>query len=360
MHRRRPIRYYMDDNGPFRALALDGGGFRGLYTATLLEELGRFFAGGTAADLGRRFDLITGTSTGGILACGLAVGISPSRIIKLYEKEGPKIFANPLPVQLFGKLGWVLRNAFQAANPAAPLRNGLVEIFGDKTLGEVYADRRIALCLPSIRMVDEKSKVFKTPHDKRFVIDGNYTLVDVCLATSAAPVFLPIHTIQDAVNHDQRLAFADGGLWANNPTLVALIEALEICHDLDKETSAKRPIEILSIGTCSVPDGEGPDAKIDRGVFDWWGGIKTTRVAMNAQAAAARYMADLLAQRITELGRSVRVVRIEDPLISADQARHLQLDLATPQSIQMLKQLGSARAQTIMSDSSNPHHSDGQ
>jgi uncharacterized protein len=348
------------DPKPYRVLALDGGGFRGLYTATLLEELGRFFAADPAPDLGRRFDLITGTSTGGILACGLAAGVSPRRIIELYEKKGPKIFANPLPVRLFGKLGWALRNAFHAANPAAPLKDGLVEIFGDKTLANVYTQRRIALCLPSIRMVDEKSKVFKTPHDKRFVIDGNYTLVDVCLATSAAPVFLPIHVVEDAVNHDQCLSFADGGLWANNPTLVALIEALEICHELDREASAKRPIEILSIGTCSVTDGDAVDAKIDRGLFDWWGGIKTTRVAMNAQAAAARYMANLLAQRITELGRTVRLIRIEDPPISADQARHLHLDLATPESIQTLKQLGSTRAQAVMSDSSNPHHSDGQ
>lgn len=350
----------MNNNEPFRALALDGGGFRGLYTATVLEELARFFGRDPASDLGRRFDLITGTSTGGILACGLAAGVPPKRIIDLYEKEGPKIFTNPLPGRLFGKLGWAVRNAFQAANPTTALRNGLIEIFGEKTLGTVYADRGIALCLPSIRMIDEKSKVFKTPHDQRFVIDKNYTLVDVCLATSAAPVFLPIHIIEDAVNHGQRLAFADGGLWANNPTLVALIEALEICHQLEEETSPKRAIEILSIGTCSVTDGNPPDAKVDRGLFDWWGGIKTTRVAMNAQAAAAGYMANLLSLRITELGRSVRVVRIDDPPISPDQARHLQLDLATPESIQMLKQLGSARAQAVMSDSSNPHHSDGQ
>ncbi len=350
----------MNDDKPFRALALDGGGFRGLYTATILEELGRFFGGDTAGDLGRQFDLITGTSTGGILACGLALGVPPKRIIDLYEKEGPKIFTNPLPRRLFGKVGWAVRNAFQAANPATALKNALVEIFGEKTLGAVYADRRIAVCLPSIRMVDEKSKVFKTPHDQRFVIDKNYTLVDVCLATSAAPVFLPMHVIEDAVNHGQRLAFADGGLWANNPTLVALIEALEICHQLDREMSSKRSIEILSIGTCSVPDGNPPDGKVDRGLFDWWGGIKTTRVAMNAQAAAAHYIANLLSQRITELGRSVRVVRIDDPSISPDQARHLQLDLATPDSIQTLKQLGSTRAQAVMSDSSNPHYSDGQ
>jgi predicted acylesterase/phospholipase RssA len=163
MHRRRPIRHYMDDNGPFRALALDGGGFRGLYTATLLEELGRFFAGDTAADLGRRFDLITGTSTGGILACGLAVGVSPRRIIELYEKEGPKIFANPLPVQLFGKLGWVLRNAFKAANRAAPLRNGLVEIFGDKTLGKSTPIAALRCAFPASGWWTRNRK-FSKPH----------------------------------------------------------------------------------------------------------------------------------------------------------------------------------------------------
>jgi uncharacterized protein len=152
---------------PYRALALDGGGFRGLYTATVLNEIGSFFAlhrHDSDLDLGRRFDLISGTSTGGILACGLAAGISTAKIIRLYEEFGPKIFTNPLPANGLAKLGWFRRSATQAANKAEPLKQGLLEIFGRRTIGDMFAERGIALCIPSIKMLNQTPKVFKTNH----------------------------------------------------------------------------------------------------------------------------------------------------------------------------------------------------
>jgi hypothetical protein len=81
---------------------------------------------------------------------------------------------------------------------------------------------------------------------------------------------------------------------------------------------------------------------------------------MNAQAAAAAYMTCLLAQRISELGRQVHVVRIENPAVSADQAKHLQLDLATPAALSLLSQLGGQKAQEVMSRVSDTSDADGQ
>ena len=71
----------------YRILALDGGGIRGLLTAILLERLEKAVPGWLD-----RVDFLAGTSTGGILALGLAHGVSPSRLRELYEREGPRDF----------------------------------------------------------------------------------------------------------------------------------------------------------------------------------------------------------------------------------------------------------------------------
>ncbi|TAM74567.1 hypothetical protein EPN44_10865 [bacterium] len=93
---------------PFRVLVLDGGGMRGLYTAMVLAGLSRRFLdkpGETPArDVGSAFNLIEGTSTGGVLACALAAGYSPSAIIELYRRHGEEIFPHPVPTEGFVKL----------------------------------------------------------------------------------------------------------------------------------------------------------------------------------------------------------------------------------------------------------------
>jgi hypothetical protein len=353
-----------NESEPYRVLAIDGGGVRGLYTATVLCELGSFFAkqnGNSALDLGRQFNLITGTSTGGILACALAAGVTAQEICALYQEKGPQIFSNPMPTEgFFAKAKWRKAAATQAANRSEPLKEALTEIFGGTTLGKLYADRAIALCVPSIKMVNQTPKVFKTPHFRRYVIDEAYTLVDVCLATSAAPIFLPLAALKQPKRAGQIETFVDGGLWANNPTLVGLIEALEICHASEDPDAVHRSIEVLSIGTCGLPEGDAPDAKANRGILDWLAGIKIAGLALNVQAAATAYMTRLLAQRISELGRQVRVVRIENPAVSADQAKHLQLDLATPAALSLLSQLGGQKAQEVMSRVGDTSDADGQ
>ena len=88
---------------PFRVLSLDGGGMRGTYTATYLDRVASTFArrrGVEALDIGAAFDLIVGTSTGGIIACALAKGVPLSEVVTLYQEHGPKIFTQPLPTDL--------------------------------------------------------------------------------------------------------------------------------------------------------------------------------------------------------------------------------------------------------------------
>src|SRR6202040_2456947 len=110
------------------------------------------------------------------------------------------------------------------------LANALVDVFGSTTVAQVYAQRRIALAITAVDLAHHHGWVFKTPHNepKTNRRDDNYRLVDVCLASSAAPVFRSLAAVRSSGAVTSFDVFVDGGLWANNPVLVGLIEALEM------------------------------------------------------------------------------------------------------------------------------------
>lgn len=184
---------------PFRVLSLDGGGMRGLYTASVLKELSnRFNKGATAElDIGKGFDLIVGTSTGGILGCALASGTPVQKVIDLYRDEGSNIFKNPTPSSSFKLVKWIMKNLKSSANPNIKLKEQLDLIFKDETVKSIYDNRKIGLCLCSVKTSDHRSKVFKTAHNPDKHADDKRKIADICLATSAAPIILPIGIINN-------------------------------------------------------------------------------------------------------------------------------------------------------------------
>lgn len=319
---------------PYRVLTLDGGGARGLYTATKLHTLmKRYLPNAQAADrdIGKAFDMIVGTSTGGILATALALGKSTAEIIKLYADHGKDIFPDPMPPET--SYWWAWKNRKSPAGNRSQLQLQLKNLFGDETIGSMYQKRKIGLCVPAVNVATNKAWVFKTAHNPEKHRDDNYKLVDVCLATSAAPIFLPLSLIENPDTGVGEDVFADGGLWANNPVLVGLVEALEM--------SGKRPIEIISIGTCPPPSGQvvaGNEA--DRGIMDWKVGIKIVETSIDAQASGHHFMATILANKLTGLGKQCTVIRLPQSPPSSEQVNHLGLDNASAHSIQVLSQLG--------------------
>jgi patatin-like phospholipase/acyl hydrolase len=130
---RRPQQPWPKDR-PFRILSIDGGGIRGILPASLLGELERRFLGGQS--VARYFDMIAGTSTGGIIALGLAHGRSASEIRDFYIKRGGKIFPPPTRIGRFVRL---LRRGHRYAYERGPLQNELLDIFGDSVLGQARA-----------------------------------------------------------------------------------------------------------------------------------------------------------------------------------------------------------------------------
>ena len=316
----------------YRVLSLDGGGMRGIYTAAFLDRLTDQFGrirGELALDLGRGFDLITGTSTGAIVGCALAVGRPMSEIVDLYREHGPRIF----PHRIAGRCSAIFRatqgSRYVRAGDKA-LRKALEAVLGDTTMLDVYRGRGISLSIPAVLMSEHRAWVFKkTPRSG--VRDDHYPLVDVCMATSAAPIYRSLAAIDDpSTSGGPRQIFADGGLWANNPIIVGLVDALTIA-------TPDRPIEMFSLGTCPRPEGDHFDAGSEhRSMLDWSLGADVAPLCISAQEFAFDHMARLLANAISNFGRPIRRVRFPNKPVPASMMPYLALDDTRPEAMERL------------------------
>src|SRR5260370_27051157 len=161
-----------------RILSIDGGGIKGVVPAAFLAQLEEALG----ESITHFFDLIAGTSTGGILALGLGLGLSAADILHFYEHLGPAIFAG-------NRLARGLRRVGFAKYHAQPLRQALEATFGEKTLGE----SRTRLWIPSLNLETGEVYIHKTAHHPRFEVVYKERAVDVALATSAAPPSVPSH-----------------------------------------------------------------------------------------------------------------------------------------------------------------------
>ena len=224
---RRRMRLDWHSDQPFRILSLDGGGIRGIFPAAILAHLeSKYLSGGSVTEY---FDLITGTSTGGILALGLAAGMSASELLDLYMTRGKEIF--PPELRAMRKVLQFFVSGYRRRSLDRILR----EVLGEMKL----RDSRVRLCIPSLDWKHGDVYVFKTPHHPDFKKDGDEFMAKVAAATSAASTFLK--PVEDGYT------FADGGVWANNPIMIGLIEALSSFK------TKRSNITILSIGCGENP-----------------------------------------------------------------------------------------------------------
>lgn len=333
---------------PFRVLTLDGGGMRGLYSASVLLALSRLFDERyvkQSPDIGRQFDLICGTSTGAILACALAVGVPLTSVCDLYCQNGPAIFPEPMPTprQRLKMLRWSVRHASRPAASSVELRKELTAILGDVTLAGLFERRGIAMCIPTVDALNHKAWVFKTPHIPGKHRDNNYRLVDVCMASTAAPIFFPLSRQLNPDNNRDIHYFVDGGLWANNPVMVGLVEALVLA-------GPDRAIEVLSVGTCDRPSGD-PYAVRDSnwGLLNWKVGVNAIDMSLSAQSFGYDSMARFLSGTLSACGRSVTVVRLEQGQKSPEQYSAIGLDRADQTALDTLVNMAGKDAEHIHS-----------
>lgn len=284
-----------DQESHFRVLSLDGGGIKGTYAAAFLAGIEEM----TGKRIAQHFDLIVGTSTGGIIAVGLGMGLPAGQILEFYRERGPQIF--PL-MGAADRLRGVLRQAWRVKHAPDALREALTEVLGDRVLGE----STVRLVVPSYDGSSGDVHLFKTAHHPRFKRDFNESAVDVALATSAAPTFLP------AFSGASGTTLVDGGVWANCPAAVGVIEALTV---LEQPAGT---VDLLTIGTTEEPL-HIPKQKRIGGLFQW--ARFGPQLLMQAQTKGAVAHAKLLTGgrllRITETVEPGRFA-MDDPRCIAD------------------------------------------
>lgn len=252
---------------PFKILSLDGGGIKGLYSAHLLRLCERRLTNGQP--LLAYFDMIAGTSTGGIIALGLGLGRTTEEIVSFYETDGRQIFP-AYPATYLGRKRRLLRSFFKPLLNHEALESALKRRFGDETLGA----SRTRIVIPAFMMPKTEIAVFKTDHHTDFRHDHATPAWRVARATSAAPTYLKGHE-----HAESNRVFVDGGIWANNPIMVAVIDALS-SYNLKPEQ-----IQILSIGTGNPPF-ELSTSKVFAGMLAWREVIKAAMFLTSDNATA--------------------------------------------------------------------------
>jgi patatin-like phospholipase/acyl hydrolase len=229
-------------NRKFKVLSLDGGGIRGIFTATILAEIESELKlkGIKNWQIYQNVDLIFGTSTGGILALALSLGIPAEEIQKLYFNNAEKIFGN-------GK--GLFRSFFGSTHKRSELERLVTKIYKDYHNNEVplLRDCKVPVAVSIYDLHKGTPSILKSMYHERFKRDPNLPLFRAALSTSAAPTFFDPFTAEDYNDLDgETVEFkykVDGGVWANNPSLIALIEAQKAFNKKLED------INLFSIGT---------------------------------------------------------------------------------------------------------------
>jgi hypothetical protein len=229
---------------PFKILSIDGGGIRGVFPAMFLTDLeAKLKADGRENwQIYQNFDLICGTSTGGIIAIALALGIPANEIYELYLNNANTIFGN--------KKGFLKRLKYSAHK-----RDDLEKLIRDKFKsyhnGEDGEDPRLKHCkthvaIPIYDLMEGRPSVLKSNYHPAFVRDFHIPAYQAALATSAAPTYFDPYSASYTDLNGLEKPFqnkVDGGVFANNPTLNGIVEAQKAFNLELKDLS------VLSIGT---------------------------------------------------------------------------------------------------------------
>jgi patatin-like phospholipase/acyl hydrolase len=297
-----------------RILCLDGGGIRGAFTAKVLADWETM----TGERIIDHFDLIAGTSTGGILAIGLGMGMTPADMVEFYKSEGPTIF----PGGGFWGKALEIQQWFAAKFDRAVLRNRLEVAFRmAPEKSPLLAASKVRLAITAYDAETDIPRVYRTPHSEAGRLDRNRDRLDVAMATSAAPTYFDPSRIGNVLG-------VDGGVWANSPTTVALAEAAQLRWNI-------ADVRILSVGTLYTPNVLAQPFEVDDGL------VKTALkplIGSLGATAAGMFWKNVSVQgklgwlpTIANLLMKTQVQTADHVCRSLLGSRYLRVDMATPE-----------------------------
>jgi len=254
----------------FRILSCDGGGIRGVLTAVLLNRiLGAYPA--LLQDRPGTVTMFAGTSTGGILALGLAAGLSPAQIRDLYVTNGKLIFDSSWTRDVV-EIGGISGSKYDNVN----LKQILLETFGALKLKDLHSRVLIASFKLDNQAADPSSRTWNPKFFHNFLgddSDGEFLAVDVAMSTSAAPTYFPSYGV-----------YIDGGVIANNPSMAAIAQALDGRNQAG-ERATLDGIKLLSVGT-------GASLQYIDGVNHDWGDAQWIKPILNVMMDGSVGVAD--------------------------------------------------------------------
>lgn len=317
-----------------RILSLNGGGARGLFTISVLAEIERMIVlktGHKDVKIGRYFDLITGTSIGGILALGLAADKSACELEKVFRENAPLIFPQPKVPWFFPKYRKNYRLATRALYKTEPLAKVITDMVGNTTTFDELTRR---VMIPTVNLSTGKPQFFKTPHNSNFTRDGRLTLLDAALATSAAPTYFAPHYCNELNAY-----FVDGGLVANNPSFIGLHEVFrDMANDFP---SAKiSDVRILNIGTLGEEYAVNPSLLAknkNNGYFRLWG--MGERLVLSTMTANQQLHKSMLQRELSSHNALENYVYL-DGSIPNEAANEITLDNASESTLRNLASRG--------------------
>lgn len=236
-------------------LSIDGGGIRGIIPALWLAELEQRLRRADKGGVSEHFDLIAGTSTGSILACGISSSLTPQQLSDLYLQRRHEIFPG------FRARLWSRTNRFFTGGPSAPkydgkgLRSVLSSLLGDRTLKHLSPLTLVV----SYDTIQRSAVVFKSHKEEH----KDLPVWEVCVASSSAPTYFPGHLMKV---EGERCALIDGGIVANNPTACAVAEALRLNREAGTPNQA---LLVVSLGTGQATREISAEETQEWGALEW-------------------------------------------------------------------------------------------
>lgn len=323
----------MSEQESFNILSIDGGGIKGLYSAVILADFEEKYG-----KISNYFDLICGTSTGGIIALALSAGIPAKEIVKLYEENGPLIF--PYTNKTSRILQKIKQIFFTSKYNEDALKYALESVFGKKRIKDCESN----VLIPASNITKGTPSIIKTDHNEELNRDGNHLLVDVALATAAAPTYFPVQEIPTMESDDQ---FADGGLFANNPALHGIQEAYRFF--IGQGNNKYKKFSLLSVSTLHKNFSFQKPLKIRKRSFVLWN-ASLISLMMDLQSISTHYHIEYLNKSLNG-----HYVRIDSELISEEESKLIELDNASKNSIELLMEKGHIASSRWINDPKLKH-----
>ncbi|HEY3780302.1 MAG TPA: CBASS cGAMP-activated phospholipase [Fimbriimonadaceae bacterium] len=321
-----------------KILTIDGGGMKGVFACSYLATLESHFG----KKLDQHFDLIAGTSTGGIIALGLAAGKTAAELLSFYREHGKEIFPEGKPEPKRQPMRF-FRGAFHLKArlekgywyESEPLQQALAGVL-TKPNGKplLMCDASTRLLIPAVNAQTAFPRVFKAhrgePQVAHLTRDTDIPMIAVALATAAAPWYLPIAKLEEG---GAPFTYIDGGLWANNPSVVAITEALTYYVGVDRAYSG---IELLSVALPSSA-GYSNDGKYRRGQ-------KFIDQLLSYSMESSKHGTDQTAKFLLRGSNNV-YYRVQPKNLTEEQSERLKLDSASDEAVGELMMLGGDQAQ---------------